>query len=66
MTYGLSPGLFVENGPAVKAAEATLLRHSDAFRAWRSLDSERRLALVDEALRAPANDDGPDGFPLAL
>lgn len=66
MTYGLNPGLFVENGPALAAADVRARSVSNAFRAWRSLDSDRRLAVVEEALRTPANENGPDGFPMAL
>ena len=58
MTYGLSPRLFVENGPAVRAAEVR-----EAHRSWRALDPENRLALIRAALR-PANDQ--DGLPIAL
>jgi hypothetical protein len=67
MTYGLNARLFVENGPAIRAAEARSARHSsDLFRAWRALDADRRLALVEEVLRpACANDDG-HGLPIAL
>ena len=65
MSYGLNPRLFVENGPAIHAAGALARSSSMAFRAWRGLDGERRLAAVEQALR-PANDDGPDGYPLAL
>jgi hypothetical protein len=66
MTYGLSPRLFVENGPAIRAAEAHLRSSSDTFRAWTGLDADRRLALVDKALGRPANDHGPDDLPIAL
>lgn len=66
MTYGLNPALFVENGAAIQAANAQARSHSDEFRAWRSLDRSRRLTLVETALSPPANDDGPDGYPLAL
>ena len=58
MTYGLSPRLFVENGPTVRAAEVR-----DAHRNWRALDPVNRLALIETALR-PANDQ--DGVPIAL
>jgi hypothetical protein len=58
MTYGLSPRLFVENGPAVRAAEVR-----DAHRSWRALDPDNRFALIQTALR-PANDQ--DGLPIAL
>jgi hypothetical protein len=69
MTYGLSPALFVENGPAIHAAGAHARSSSDGFRAWRSLDPRSRLKLIDRALTEAANDDraiGPDGFPVAL
>ena len=64
MAYGLSPRLFVENGPAVTAAKVHARSSSDAFRAWSGLDPERRLALVERALARPAND--IDGLPVAL
>ena len=66
MTYGLSPRLFVENGPAIQAASALNGSSSSAFRAWRSLDPESRLALVEKALKPAANENSLDGFPLAL
>ena len=61
MAYGLEARLFVENGPAIHAQRARAARSS----AWRSLGSEQRLAIVEQALK-PANDEGPDGFPIAL
>jgi len=62
MTYGLSPSVFIEDGPAVLVAEVEA-KHSTA-RSWRALDEARRLALIERAL-SPAND-RIDGFPLAL
>jgi hypothetical protein len=65
MAYGLSPALFVENGPTIQAA--TALARRSTTRTWRSLDQDRRLALVERALSPdPANDDSPDDFPIAL
>ena len=64
MTYGLSPRLFVENGPAIRAAEAHSRSSSDAYRAWLRLDADRRIVLVDTALRSAANDCGR--LPIAL
>lgn len=64
MAYGLNPRLFLENGPAIRAAEARANRSSSAFRAWGGLDAERRLALVDRALRNAANDERD--LPVAL
>jgi len=66
MAYGLEARLFIENGPAIRAAEAHSRSSSDAFRAWSGLDSERRLALVEKALRPAANDRDPDAYPIAL
>ena len=65
MAYGLNRKLFVENGPALTAADQQSPRSSTVLRAWRRLDGDRRLAVVERALR-PANDDGIDGYPLAL
>ena len=64
MAYGLDPGLFLENGPAVQAAAAHARSSSGAYRAWIGLDPERRLALVEKALRSAANDSSH--LPLAL
>jgi hypothetical protein len=63
MAYGLNPRLFIENGPAVTAAESQSPRSSTVYRAWGDLSMECRLALVDKALK-PAND--VDAYPLAL
>ena len=65
MAYGLDLRLFVENGPAVRAAEAHGPRSSAMYRAWRKLGPEGRLDLIEHALR-PANDDIADGYPIAL
>ena len=64
MAYGLNPRLFIENGPAVTAAEAQGPRASMVYRGWRGLKPEHRLAIVESALK-PAND-VIDGYPLAL
>ena len=66
MAYGLNTRLFIENGPAIRAAEAHSRSSSDSFRAWQKLDPERRLSLVDRALRPAANDQLIDGLPIAL
>jgi len=62
MTYGLSTRAFIEDGPAVKVAEADTLRST--ARSWRALDEAHRLELIELALKA-AND-RIDQFPLAL
>ena len=67
MTYELNPQLFIENGPAILASKSAAARRSSRnYLAWRALDAERRLALVERALAPAANDDSPDGFSLAL
>ena len=67
MTYGLNPQLFVENGAAILAARSAAARRSSRNHlVWRTLDAERRLALVEKALAPAANDDSPDGYSLAL
>ena len=63
MTYGLGTRLFIEHGPAAMAAEA--LESRSAGRSWRALTAETRLALIEKALRPPAND-LIDAYPLAL
>jgi len=65
MTYGLSPALFVEDGPAVHAASVASARNFARFRSWRKLDPDHRLAMIEQALTAPAND-FIDDFPVAL
>ena len=66
MAYGLNARLFIENGPAIHAAQAHARSSSNAFRAWGGLDADKRLALIEKALREAANDDGSDDFPIAL
>ena len=53
MTYGLSPRLFIEDGPAAQALKVQS-GHSTA-RLWRALNPDGRLAAIDRALK-PAND----------
>lgn len=65
MAYSLNRGLFVENGPAEQAAIASESRPSARVLPWRKLNTERRLAAIEEALKLPCNDVA-DGFPLAL
>jgi hypothetical protein len=62
MSYGLNTHAFVENGPAVMAEQMRASRTTS--RAWRVLDEDRRLALVERAMK-PAND-LIDAYPLAL
>lgn len=62
MAYGLNNRLFIENGPAVFAAGA----RARSSAAWRALDPERRLKLIDRALAQAANANTVDGYPVAL
>ncbi len=62
MTYGLSTRAFIENGAAAQTILAQASRST--ARSWRALDEERRLAIVERALK-PAND-LIDAYPLAL
>ena len=62
MTYGLRRAVFIEHGPAELAEQLRSSRTT--ARNWNLLDRERRLALVEQALR-PAND-RIDAFPFAL
>ena len=62
MPYGLSPTAFIEDGPEAQAIHVRM-SHSTA-RSWRALDADRRLQLIEQALR-PAND-LVDAYPLAL
>lgn len=65
MTYGLAPGLFVEDGPAIQAAKAAATRPSSRFAYWRKLDADHRRAVIERALKSPAND-FIDTYPVAL
>lgn len=62
MTYGLSTRAFIEDGPAAQVINLKASRTT--ARSWRVLDADRRLALVEQALK-PAND-LIDAYPLAL
>jgi hypothetical protein len=66
MTYGFNLGLFAGSGPTIDREHGRTPSSSRAFRVWRSLDEDRRLNLVEEALAATANDDHADGYPVAL
>lgn len=65
MAYGLNTQSFGANGASVHAADALARSSTMAFRTWRTLSEERRLALVDKALRKPA-EELADGYPAAL
>ena len=62
MAYGLSTRAFIENGPVEQVAKLDAMRST--ARSWRALNEARRLALIEQAVRA-AND-RIDEFPVAL
>ncbi len=67
MTYGHCARASVEHAAENAAIGRALARASGmwgGYQAWRQLDPDRRLKLVDGALK-PANDI-VDGYPLAL
>ena len=63
MTYGHSNRVPAENA-VVERALARAAGTWGGYQAWRQLDAEKRLELVEQALGCAAND--PDCFPLAL
>ncbi len=51
MAYGVSPRLYVENGPAIEAAKAQVRSSATSYqRIWDALDAKQRLALVERQL----------------
>lgn len=66
MAYGFKSRLFLEDGPAIRSERAGYARSAGAARAWRGLSEQTRLELIEKALDKPANDDMPDGLPVAL
>jgi phage-related baseplate assembly protein len=55
MAYGLSPRLYLENGPAVEAAKAQARSSATAYQSvWDALGREQRMAIIDRQLRAAA------------
>lgn len=67
MTYGNDLGLFVGSGPKFPQSPSILTyKSSSRFAAWRSLDAQRRLELVERALADAANQNLSDGFPAVI
>ena len=55
MAYGLSPRLYLENGPAVEAAKAQARSSATEYQSvWDALGREQRMAIIDRQLRAAA------------
>jgi hypothetical protein len=68
MAYGLSTRAPAENAAKNPLVQRALSRASGTwggYQAWRQLEPEKRLELVERALAAPAND-VVDGYPVAL
>ena len=66
MAYGIESRMFLQNDPVINAGRARFARSSSTARAWRILNEASRLELVERTLERPANDDMPDGLPVAL
>ena len=66
MAYGIESPRFLEEGSAINADRARFARSLRTARAWRELSAQSRLELIEKALEKPANDDMPDGLPVAL
>ena len=66
MAYGFDSPLRREDGSAINAGRARFARSLRTVRAWRELSAQSRFELIDKALEKPANDDMPDGLPVAL
>lgn len=66
MAYGNDSPLFLGGSLAIHAGRAGFARSRSTARAWRALSEQSRLELIEQALEKPANDDMPDGLPVAL
>jgi hypothetical protein len=64
MTYGQCTRASNEDSPVRRALERASGTWG-GYQAWRRLDADTRLEMVEEALCSPAND-LIDEFPLAL
>ena len=65
MTHGNGTAVPAKRNEIVERAVARASRSWGGFRAWHQLEAEDRLALVESALKIPANDFA-DELPLAL
>ena len=64
MTYGRSTRAPIESALTQRAIDRAAGTWG-GYQAWRQLDTDQRLQLIEQALIAPANDI-IDNFPLAL
>jgi hypothetical protein len=65
MTLGNGTAASIKSSEAVKRALARASGSWGGYRAWHQLEAEDRLALIESALKIPANDFA-DELPLAL
>ena len=65
MAYGME-GSRAFDASAINADRARFAQSARTAREWRELNAQSRLELIEKALSRPANDDMPDGLPVAL
>ena len=55
MAYGVSPRLYLENGPTIEAAKAQARSSAARYQSiGEALDPKQRMALIDRQLRTAA------------
>ena len=55
MAYGVSPRLYLENGPAIEAAKAQARSSATSYQSiWEALDAKQRMAIIERQLRTAA------------
>ena len=55
MAYGVSPRLYLENGPAIEAAKAQARSSAASYQSmWEALEAKQRMAVIDRQLRTAA------------
>ena len=65
MTYGMDRALLLESGASTAVPRSAAARHFVRGSSWRMLEPERRLQMIEKALKTPS----PllaDGLPVAL
>ena len=65
MAHGNGTAVPATNAETATRAATSSTRAWSGFRAWHRLEAEDRLALIESALKIPANDFA-DELPLAL
>ena len=66
MAYDSESRLFHDYVPRLSDERAQHARSASTARTWRQLNAATRLKVIEQALATAANDDLPDGFPVAL